>query len=165
MEETETKKITIKKYANRRLYDTTNSKYVNLKQIAQLIKDGHIVEVVDATNKENLTKLILTQIILEEEKEQRNLLPNEFLHEIIKYGESAYSDFFKQFLNASMDAYKNAQQQMESAFRGWLPPSWPGFPQQPQSPQSASKPEEISELEARIAELEGKLAQKNSEDK
>ena len=88
---------------------------------------------------EDLTKVILTQIILEEEKGQRNLLPVEFLHELIKYGESTSGDFLRSFLSSGFDAYKQAQEQMTSAFRNWMPPGWPG-PQAPQPSKSGSRP-------------------------
>ncbi|GAB4260366.1 MAG: hypothetical protein Kow0092_09170 [Deferrisomatales bacterium] len=146
--------IPIKKYANRRLYDTVHSRYVNLKQIAELVKAGHTVEVVDASSGEDLTKVILTQIILEEEKEQRNLLPTEFLHQIIQYGESAYEDFLEKFLTAGMTAYQTAQERMEALFRGWMRP-WVdlGGGGPPQT--------EIEALKAKIAELEARLADRD----
>ncbi len=144
--------IVVKKYANRRLYDTANSRYVNLKQISELIKEGHTLEVVDASTGEDLTKVTLTHIILEEERGQGNLLPTEFLHEIIKYGESAYGDFFQRFLNASLEAYRNAQEQMDSAMRSWVP-AWPGFPRPGSRPTSG----ELEQLKQRIAELEARL--------
>ena len=62
------KKVVIKKYENRRLYDTTNSRYVNLEEVAQLVQSGKDVEVVDAATGEDLTRLVLTQIIVEDAK-------------------------------------------------------------------------------------------------
>ena len=138
--------IRVKKYANRRLYDTLHSQYVNLRHIADLIKEGNTVEVIDASSGEDITKVILTQIILEEEKEQRNLLPTEFLHQIIQYGETTYEDF----LSRTFEAYRRAQMQMESAFQGWFKPWFdPG----------ASPQRELMALKEKIAELESRLAQ------
>ena len=144
----------IKKYSNRRMYDTANSRYVNLAQIAELIKEGDVVEVVDVATNEDLTKVILTQIILEEEKGHRNLLPVEFLHEIIKCGESAYGDFFTGFLASSFTAYQQAQKQMESAWRGLIP-DWTKA-----SGWQGTGGESVDELKSRIAELEEHLARK-----
>lgn len=144
--------IPIKKYANRRLYDTVHSRYVNLKQISDLIKEGHTVEVSDVATGEDLTKVILTQIILEEEKERRNLLPTDFLHQIIQYGESAYEDFLEKFLTAGMSAYQSAQERMEGLFRGWMRPWLDASPPPSQS--------EIEALRQKVAELEARLARR-----
>lgn len=146
MEKEEATHILVKKYANRRLYDTVHSQYVNLKQISDLIKQGSTVEVIDSATGEDISKVILTQIILEEEKEQRNLLPTEFLHQIIQYGESAYRDFFERFLTTGLAAYKSAQEQMESALRNWFMP-WMERPGAPST-------QEVEALKAKIAELE-----------
>lgn len=145
--------ILIKKYANRRLYDTANSRYVNLAQIAEMIKEGALVEVSDTATGEDLTKVILTQIILEEEKGQRNLLPVEFLHELIKYGESASGDFLRSFLASGFDAYKQAQEQMTNTFRQWMPPGWVA----PSPPGEAKVDKEVVELKQRLADLEARL--------
>jgi polyhydroxyalkanoate synthesis repressor PhaR len=123
-----------------------------------MIKEGVIVEVVDASSGEDLTKVILTQIILEEEKGQRNLLPVEFLHELIKYGESASGDFLRNYLSSGFEAYKQAQEQMSSAFKSWMPTGWPGaHPWQGQAGQPKSGDEDISELKKRLEELEARL--------
>jgi polyhydroxyalkanoate synthesis repressor PhaR len=148
--------VTIKKYANRRMYDATNSRYVNLVQIAEMIKAGEIVEVVEAGNGEDITKVILTQIILEEEKGQRNLLPTEFLHELIKYGESTSGDFLRSFLASGFEAYKEAQEQMTSTFRNWIPPLWPGA-RAPGEPPAPRVDEDVDELKKRLASLEARL--------
>ncbi len=149
-ERTEKSPILIKKYANRRLYDTTHSRYVNLKQIAELIKEGRTVEVVDATTGRDITKVILTQIILEEEKDRRDLLPVGFLHQIIQYGETAYEEFLDSLISAGIAAYRNAQQQVETVWKTWMGP-WAAAGGDPQR--------EIQELKARIAELEARMEQ------
>jgi polyhydroxyalkanoate synthesis repressor PhaR len=143
-------RITIKKYANRRLYDTAHSRYVNLRQIADLIKEGNTVVVVDATTGEDISKVILAQVILEGEKEHRNLLPTEFLHQIIQYGESAYEDLVKESLTAGLDAYRTSQQEMGSLFKSWLK-LWTDFP-------NPTARQEIETLKTKIAELEARLA-------
>ena len=143
--------VLIKKYANRRLYDTVHSRYVNLKQIFEMIREGHTVEVVDASSGEDLSKVILTQIILEEEKGQRNLLPVDFLHRIIQEGESAYEKFLERGLAAGLAAYRAAQEQMESALRGWMTP-WMNVPGTEARSEIETLRERISPLEARLAE-------------
>lgn len=145
-EDTRSRHILVKKYANRRLYDTVHSQYVNLRQIAERIREGHTVEVVDAATGEDLSKVILTQIILEEEKGQRNLLPVDFLHRIIQDGESAYGQFVEKGLETGLAAYRAAQEQMEAALRGWMQP-WAAFSE-------ADSRKEIEMLRARVRELE-----------
>lgn len=147
--------VLVKKYANRRLYDTVHSRYVNLRQIFDMIREGHTVEVVDASTGEDLSKVILTQIILEEEKGQRNLLPVDFLHRIIQEGESAYEKFMERGLAAGLAAYRAAQEQMESALRGWMTP-WMNVP-------GVDARAEIEALRSRITQLEARLAEKGGE--
>ena len=72
----ETKAVLIKKYENRRLYDTTNSRYVNLDEVAQMLQRGEDVKVVDAATGEDITRLILTQIIVEDAKTTDSELPH-----------------------------------------------------------------------------------------
>ena len=77
--------VLIKKYSNRKLYDLNRSRYVTLEEIAEMIRQGRQVKIVDADSQEDLTNVTLVQILLEEEK-RRNLLPVAFLHRLIKYG-------------------------------------------------------------------------------
>ncbi|MGH7480191.1 MAG: polyhydroxyalkanoate synthesis regulator DNA-binding domain-containing protein, partial [Candidatus Methylomirabilales bacterium] len=91
--------VLIKKYSNRKLYDLNRSRYVTLEEIAEMIRQGRQVRIVDADSQEDLTNVTLVQILLEEEK-RRNLLPVAFLHRLIKYGEM-YQDVFRQYLSSS----------------------------------------------------------------
>lgn len=75
--------ITIKKYSNRRLYDSTNKRYVTLEDIAGLIREGNEINVVDSQSGEDITKVILIQVILESEKNKEDILPVSFLHMLI----------------------------------------------------------------------------------
>jgi len=92
-------KMIIKKYSNRRLYDTHNSKYINLEDLTAFIRSGKDFVVIDAKTKEDITKVILTQIIMEEEKNKKSILPLEFLKQLIKYRDEALHDFFQRFLS------------------------------------------------------------------
>jgi polyhydroxyalkanoate synthesis repressor PhaR len=129
---------------------------VNLAQIALMIKEGVVVEVVDVSSGENITKVILTQVILEEEKGQHNILPVEFMHELIKHGETASGDFLRSYLSSGFDAYKQAQEQMTSALKNWMPPGWPV---QPPS-QKSTGDEDIESLKKRLADMEARLNKK-----
>ena len=82
----------IKRYSNRKLYDTQESRYVTLDEIAGMIRTGKEIQVVDAGSGEDLTSVTLTQIILESERNHRATLPSAFLHQLIKYGET-WQDF------------------------------------------------------------------------
>jgi polyhydroxyalkanoate synthesis repressor PhaR len=79
----------IKRYSNRKLYDTQESRYVTLEEIEEMIRAGKEVSVVDAASGEDLTSVTLTQIILENERNHRATLPSAFLHQLIKHGETA----------------------------------------------------------------------------
>ena len=82
------KRVLLKKYANRRLYDTERSAYVTLQQVCDLIKDGRQVAAIDAQTQEDVTAFILTQIVVEQTKNKNGLLPVSLLHLIIQYGEN-----------------------------------------------------------------------------
>jgi polyhydroxyalkanoate synthesis repressor PhaR len=113
-------KILIKRYANRRLYNTETSRYITLQDLIALIRSGNEIQVIDSSSKEDVTKLILTQIILEAEKNKQNLLPTAFLYQIIRSQDESVQDFFQNYLAASFDAYMKTRQEFERRFRGWL---------------------------------------------
>ena len=87
------KERTIKRYQNRKLYDTSQSRYVTLNDIADMIKSGEDVKIIDNQSKEDLTSLTLTQIIFEQEKKKKSLLPLQTLRDIIRSGPSQVVDF------------------------------------------------------------------------
>ena len=89
--------VVLKKYANRRLYDTEKSTYVTLKQVADYIHDGRQVRILDAKSEEDVTAFILTQIVLEEAKNKNALLPAPLLHIIIRYGDNLLGEFFEKY--------------------------------------------------------------------
>jgi len=113
-------KILLKKYANRRLYDTGQSKYVTLNQVAAQIREGRQVEVRDAKTKEDVTAFILTQIILEEAKRKNVLLPAPLLHTIIQYGDNALVEFFDKHLQETISAYLTYKSSVDEQFKQWL---------------------------------------------
>src|SRR4030067_269127 len=81
-----------KRYSNRKLYDTQESRYVTLEELEEMIRAGKEISVVDVSTGEDLTSITLAQIILENERSHRAALPTAFLHQLIKHGE-AWQDF------------------------------------------------------------------------
>lgn len=112
-------RILIKRYGNRRLYNTETSEYVNYQDLVKLIRDGHDVQVIDSRSKADVTKAVLMQVILEEEKTQ-GVLPVSFLFQLIRSRESAVQDFFKNYLSSSFEAYLKTKEEFDRRFRGFL---------------------------------------------
>ena len=119
------KPIIIKKYANRRLYNTATSSYVTLDHLCQMVKDGVEFQVFDAKSGEEITRAVLTQIIVEEEAKGQNLLPVSFLRQLIRFYDDSLQAFLPRYLEISMDNFTRNQQQMrgavEEAFGGLFP--------------------------------------------
>src|SRR5947207_15013901 len=99
----------IRKYGNRRLYDTTAKRYANLDEIAQTIRNGDDVQVVDAKTGEDLTRGILTQIIVEETRDRDGGLPVEILRELIALTDRAKKEGLLVYLRAAFETYRRAQ--------------------------------------------------------
>ena len=135
--------ILIKKYSNRKLYDQSHSRYVTLDEIAALIREGHEVNVVDATSGEDLTGVTLAQVILENERSHKTAFPAAFLHQLIKHGEVAQQTFQK-LMTASLDAFLSGQQDAGRAMRdwaaraGWMPPAPEPKASEPRESESGS---------------------------
>ncbi len=115
--------ITIKKYANRRLYNTGTSTYVTLEDLATLVKKGEDFVVYDAKTGEDITRSVLAQIIFEQEnKEGQNLLPIAFLRQLIRFYGDSMQMLVPRFLEQSIDSFSKEQgkfrEQMSQAFGG-----------------------------------------------
>lgn len=105
--------ITIKKYANRRLYNTATSSYVTLEHLAQMVKDGTDFVVFDAKSTDDITRSVLTQIIVEEEaKGGQNLLPIGFLRQLIGFYGDQLGGLVPRYLEHSMQAFQRNEEQM-----------------------------------------------------
>ncbi|MEO6199357.1 MAG: polyhydroxyalkanoate synthesis repressor PhaR [Sphingomicrobium sp.] len=113
-------KVTIKKYANRRLYDTESSAYITLDRLAQMVRDGREFEVVDAKTGDDITRHVLTQIIVDEEARGSTMLPLNFLKQIIGLYGNSMQNFVPQYLEAAMDALKKNQSAARDAFGGTM---------------------------------------------
>ena len=111
-------KVTIKKYANRRLYDTESSTYITLDRLAQMVREGREFEVVDAKSGEDITRQVLTQIIVDEEARGSTMLPINFLKQLIGLYGNSMQNFVPQYLEAAMDAFQRNQSAVKDAFSG-----------------------------------------------
>ncbi len=109
-----------KKYANRRLYDTVQSKYVTLAEVADMIKAGTSVQVLDAKSAEDVTASILTQVILDEARRENALLPVPVLHLIIRYGDNLLAEFFEKYFQLTLKNYLAYKDAFDQQFRAWL---------------------------------------------
>jgi polyhydroxyalkanoate synthesis repressor PhaR len=117
--------ITIKKYANRRLYNTATSSYVTLDHLCQMVKDGVEFTVYDAKTGEDITRSVLTQIIVEEEAKGQNLLPLNFLRQLISFYGDNLQFLVPRYLEHTMEAFARNQEQMRKymseSFGGMFP--------------------------------------------
>ena len=102
--------VVIKKYGDRRLYDSSASRYVKLDDIAKMIRDGIDVQVQDARNGKDLTSMILTQIVMENARDRETALPLGLLRQLVTASDKATHDFLSWYLNNTMDLYQKAQQ-------------------------------------------------------
>ena len=112
--------VVLKKYANRRLYDTDKSAYVTLAQVADYIREGREVTIIDAKTREDVTAFTLTQIILEEAKNKNALLPVPMLHLIIRYGDNLLGEFFEKYLHQIFQNFVAHKQAMDGQFQQWI---------------------------------------------
>jgi polyhydroxyalkanoate synthesis repressor PhaR len=170
------KKVIIKKYGNRRLYDTTNSRYINQDEVAEMVRDGRDVQVVDAATGEDLTRLVLTQIIVENAKEPGSAFPLDILRQmVVAYGRATQENTLK-YTKAVLDMYQNAYRAIAPPLNpfefiqgpGAPPPAVPQAPwgsrTAPGSPTADTHREKdetvgVDELKQRIEELESLVSQ------
>jgi polyhydroxyalkanoate synthesis repressor PhaR len=112
--------IIIKKYANRRLYDTESSSYITLDHLSQMTRAGREFKVVDAKSGDDITHSVLTQIIVEEENRGTTLLPVSFLRQLISmYGDQMQA-MVPHYLEASMEAFRRNQEQVRTTMMGMM---------------------------------------------
>jgi polyhydroxyalkanoate synthesis repressor PhaR len=163
--------VIVKKYGNRRLYDTSGSRYVNLDEIAALIRKGVQVQVVDAKTGEDLTRVTLTQIITEDAKDKPTGLPLELLRQLIVASDQTRQEFVMWYLKSAFDTYQTVQDavqnrlgEMQSAILSPVE----SVKRLLTGPRSHPPQNDLSELEAlreRIAELEGRRKKKTASKK
>ncbi len=163
--------LIIKKYENRRLYNTVTSQYINQEQVAQLVRDGHDVSVIDAATGEDITRLVLAQIVLDDAKLPNSVFPLDVLRQMIVASGKVTQESALRYMKAMMEMYQNAYRAMPSPLE-FMPNLWgqgrgtngapqapfanPGAPAGPPAEQGS----EVVELRRRIEELESALSSK-----
>ena len=117
--------VVIKKYANRRLYNTSTSSYVTLEHLSEMVRQGVDFTVQDAKSGDDITRSVLTQIIFEQESRGQNLLPVQFLRRLIRFYGDSMQGFLPPYLEMSMESFSKSQEQlreqMSRAFGGKTP--------------------------------------------
>jgi polyhydroxyalkanoate synthesis repressor PhaR len=164
--------VIIKKYANRRLYNTESSTYITLEHLAEMVRKKREFKVIDAKTGEDITHNVLTQIIMEEEARGTTLLPVNFLRQLIAmYGDSMQA-MVPQYLEASLEAFQRNQSQFRDAMAGALAGgpfaemakrnmemfgAAPDKGKGAETATAASDHDEIERLKAQLAELQQKV--------
>jgi polyhydroxyalkanoate synthesis repressor PhaR len=110
--------VIIKKYANRRLYDTESSTYITLERLAEMVRQKREFQVVDAKSGEDITRSVLTQIIMDEEARGSEMLPVNFLRQLISMYGGQMQAAVPQYLEASLDQFQRNQTQLREAMAG-----------------------------------------------
>ncbi len=175
--------VVVKKYANRRLYNTESSSYITLDSLAEMVRDGKDFVVYDAKTGEDITRSVLTQIIVEEENKGRAMLPTGFLRQLIGFYGNSMQSVVPKYLEQAMGAFAVQQDQMrravENTMGSFIPPGLqevsrqnmammeramslfsPFLPQEPEAPRAASpQEEEIAALRREVDLLRKQLAE------
>lgn len=173
--------VIIKKYANRRLYDTESSSYITLDHLSQMTRAGREFKVVDARTGDDITHTVLTQIIVEEETRGTTLLPVSFLRQLISlYGDQMQA-MVPHYLEASMEAFRRNQEQVRQTMMGMMGSGpnpfealarqnmammkaaaemWAGAAQAPRTaerPSDTSTAEDVKALKAQLEALQDRI--------
>ena len=156
-------KVIIKKYGNRRMYDTSGSRYINLDEVAALVRNGTEVQVLDAKTDEDLTRQTLTQIIAEDTKGQPSGLPVELLRQLVMATDHVGQEFISWYLKSAFDSYQKVQGAIQNGFSGVQSAAFSQLSMVKKFVQGAGaqeKPasEELEELKKRLAEMEARAA-------
>ncbi len=156
--------VVIKKYGNRRLYDTAGSRYVNLDDLAALVRKGQEVRVVDAKTGRDLTRVTLTQIITEDAKDKPTGLPLELLRQLIIASDEVRQEFLMWYLKSAFDTYEKVQDAVQNRLSEVQSAILSPVDVMkrilgaavPLAAQAAAEPE-VDALRNRVAELEARL--------
>jgi len=157
--------VLIKKYGNRRLYDTAGSRYVNLDDLAALVRAGKEVRVVDAKSGRDLTRVTLTQIITEDAKDKPTGLPLELLRQLIMASDEVRQEFLMWYLKSAFDTFQKLQDTVQNRLSevqsAILSPvdMMKRFLGTSSPPQVDNDQSEVEALRKRVADLEAQLSE------
>ena len=154
--------VVIKKYGNRRLYDTAASRYVNLDDIAAFIREGRDVQVLDAKTGKDLTRVTLTQIITEDAKDKPTGLPLELLRQLVVASDEVRQEFVMWYLKSAFDAYQKVQDAVQARLGDvqsaiLSPMDMMKKFLTPTAPPARTNDKEVEILRNRVSELEARL--------
>lgn len=177
--------VVIKKYANRRLYNTASSSYVTLDHLSEMVRDGVDFVVQDAKSGEDITRSVLTQIIFEQESKGQSMLPVQFLRRLIRFYGDQMQGFLPPYLEMSMESFAKAQEQMrenmsrtfgaatpmaafeeqaqrnmqlfQQAMKVWAPFAVPGAAAAAAPTEEESKDEQLAELRRQMEAMQKQL--------
>lgn len=166
--------LMIKKYENRRLYNTLTSQYINQEQVAQLVRDGYDVRVIDAATSEDITRLVLAQIVLEDAKTPNSVFPLDVLRQMVVASGKATQDSALRYMKSMLDMYQSAYRALPTPLNPfelmrppWTPPSAGAEPNDviqragdgnAPGAEAGLEAARVNELQRRIEELEARAA-------
>jgi polyhydroxyalkanoate synthesis repressor PhaR len=173
--------VVVKKYANRRLYNTESSSYITLENLADMVRAGRDFVVYDAKTGDDITRGVLTQIIVEEEGKGHNLLPTNFLRQLIGFYGGGLQNVVPGYLDQAMKAFTQHQEQMQAAMKrtvgsmsslfpfgnmeeisrqnlAMIDRAWSMF--SPFKGDAGAPPDDVAELRAEVERLRRELAAK-----
>jgi polyhydroxyalkanoate synthesis repressor PhaR len=156
--------VLIRKYSDRRLYDTGASRYVKLADIARMVRDGVNVRIEDGRTGKDLTHVILTQIIVEDAKDQKMALPLQLLTQLVRASDKATHDFLSWYLDSTFDMYQKTQKTVDTSLSeakkaATTPLDFVSNLLAGQARPPAPTGGEVEELRRQVAELQTRLAQ------
>lgn len=161
--------LIIKKYENRRLYNTLTSQYINQEQVAQMVRDGHELRVVDAGTGEDITRQVLAQIVLDDAKTPNSVFPLDVLRQMVMASGKATQENALRYMKTMMDIYQEAYRALPSPLNqfGLAPAMWSqarggSGPNATAAQNPSQQASEVEELRRRIEELEAALSRRSA---
>ena len=146
----------IKRYSNRKLYDPQSSRYVTLEELADMIRAGQDIVVTDSTTGEDITSVILTQILLERARQHQTPVPTEFLRQLVQYG-AAWQDLALSSLKTTLEGFFTSQREVDHVFRHWAAQCGWLWPPSPAADTTAAMRQEIVALQQEVTALREQL--------